>query len=80
MAKEVQKLRERITIGEFVRASKAVKSKRNVEKTKSIMLKTDLKKPFLNKKERKNQKKKIREKMTDMKQKQQKSYIANWGT
>ena len=80
MAKEVQKLRERITIGEFVRASKAVKSKRNVEKTKSIMLKTDLKKPFLNKKERKNQKKKIRKKMTDMKQKQQKSYIANWGT
>ena len=73
MAKEVQKLRERITIGEFVRASKAVKSKRNVEKTKSIMLKSDLKKPFLNKK-------KIREKMTDMKQKQQKSYIANWGT
>ena len=54
MAKEVQKLRERITIGEFVRASKAVNSKRNVEKTKSIMLKTDLKKPFLNKKERKN--------------------------
>ena len=54
MAKEVQKLRERITIGEFVRASKGVKSKRNVEKTKSIMLKTDLKKPFLNKMERKN--------------------------
>ena len=44
------------------------------------MLKTDLKKPFLNKEERKNQKKKIREKMTDMKQKQQKTYIANWGT
>lgn len=79
MAKEVQKLRDRNTIGEFMGAFKAVKSKRNVEKTESIMLKTDLRKPFLNKEERKNQKK-IRERMTDMKQKQQKSYTANWGT
>ena len=40
MANEVQKLRERNTIGELIRASKAKKSKRNIEKTKSIMLKT----------------------------------------
>lgn len=60
MAKEVQKLRDRNTIGEFIRAFKAVKSKRNVEKTESIML-TDLRKPFLNKEERKNQKKNQRE-------------------
>lgn len=61
MAKEVRKLRERNTIGELIRASRAMKSKRNIEKTKSIMLKTDLRKSFLNKEERKNQKKNQRE-------------------
>lgn len=72
--KEVQKLRDRNTIGEFIKAFKAVKSKRNVEKTESIML-TDLRKPFLNKEERKNQKKNQREKMTDKRSKNNRNPI-----
>ena len=60
MAKEVRKLRKRNIIGE-IRASEAVKSKRNVEKTKSIMQKTGLRKPCRNKEERDNEKKIKRE-------------------